>query len=192
MPLLHPTYPWILAAQRYRSRSGAPRELTSEEARVRRLAYGMKDLASPEALLGALLDAAKEMFALLDDSDYPKDTVLCPVPASTAGEYGGNLTLVTLLGQLWDRDCRPLLRRVESLESSLVRKKAGLPATPENDHLRTMRVDPLIPPPPAVILVDNVAASGNTMSAAAQLLREAGVGHVVGLVYAIDLGWETP
>lgn len=158
--------PPIIAARRYVSPRSRP--ITAEEAETRRIAYALKRGEETEI-------AAKEMVMLLP-TELPALT-LVPVPSST-GSIDANSSLCNAIAAEYGLAVRvmPAIRRTLPVESSCSRRRQGLPGLTAEDH-KFVRIRRWIALP--VFLVDNVATTGATLSAARQVL-----GFGTGLVFA--------
>ena len=158
--------PPILAARRYVSPRLRP--ITPDESETRRIAYAIKRGEETEP-------AAREMAELLPP-DLPTLT-LVPVPSST-GSIEANLILAKAIAAEYGPQARVVtaLNRVVPVESSCGRRRRGLPGLTAADH-KFVRIGGWFALP--VFLVDNVATTGATLSAARHAL-----GFGTGLVFA--------
>jgi hypothetical protein len=157
----------ILAARKYPTpRNGL---LSLEETETRRLAYAIKDLASP---LTDFDTAAREMAALITGPCW-----LVPIPDST-GSTDANARLAHHIARyVTGAQIAKAIYRTQPVQSQCARHKHALgPIPPEQHHLaRTRKALTLR----QTYFVDNVTTSGNTLEAARLAL-----GFGAGLVFA--------
>lgn len=118
------------------------------------MAYALRS-GVPEAVA----EAADEIAAmgLLDEG-----AVFVPVPGAR-GPSAGNLALAAALAEIMDGDVVEAVERARPVESSRVRRRAGLPGLTREDHARSMAQAAPLPPDAAIWLVDNVVTTGATM-----------------------------
>src|SRR5262245_16877489 len=157
----------ILAARKYPTpRNGL---LSIEQTETRRLAYAIKNIASP------LVDfdtAAREMAALITGRCW-----LVPIPDST-GNTDANARLAHMIAcHCPGAQIAKAIIRTQPIQSQCTRHKLALgPIPPEQHHFaRTRKALTLR----QTYFVDNVTTSGNTLEAARLAL-----GFGAGLVFA--------
>jgi len=163
----------ILSARKYRSPRHGP--LSASEAETRRLAYAIKDPASPSVDFDT---AVREMAALIEAPCW-----LIPIPDSI-GSTRVNAILASLIaGYRPGAQVAQAIRRTRPVDSQCARHKRDLPPTPAADHhlAATGRYLGCR----QVYFVENVATSSHTMRAA-----HAALGQGAGLVFA-DAGGHT-
>jgi hypothetical protein len=169
----------ILAARKYPTpRNGL---LSIAETETRRLAYAIKDLASP---LADFDTAAREMAALILDSHNQLSTIspqpscwLVPIPDST-GNTDANARLAHHIARyVPGAQTVKAIYRTQPVQSQCARHKLALgPISPEQHNFaRTRKALTLR----QTYFVDNVTTSGNTLEAARLAL-----GFGAGLVFA--------
>ena len=165
---IHPILPMkILSARKYPTPRNGP--LSIEEAEIRRLAYAIKDLASP------LVDfdfAAREMAALITGPCW-----LVPIPDST-GSTDANARLAHHIARyVPGAQIAKAIYRMQPVQSQCARHKHALgPIPPDQHHLARTRKPLTLR---QTYFVDNVTTSGNTLEAARLAL-----GFGAGLVFA--------
>lgn len=157
----------ILAARKYPTpRNGL---LSPEQEETRRLAYAIKNIASP---LADFDTAAREMAALIDGPCW-----LVPIPDST-GNTDANARLASHIARyIPGAQIVKAIYRTRPVPSQCDRHKHALgPIPPEQHHFaRTRKALTLR----QTHFVDNVTTSGNTLEAARLAL-----GFGAGLVFA--------
>ncbi len=163
----------ILAARKYPTpRNGL---LSMEETETRRLAYAIKDLASP---LADFDTAAREMAALITGPCW-----LVPIPDST-GNTDSNARLAHHIALYVKANAAGIgaqivkaIYRTQPIQSQCARHKHALgPIPPDQHHLARTRKPLTLR---QTYFVDNVTTSGNTLEAARLAL-----GFGAGLVFA--------
>ena len=157
----------ILSARRYPNQRNGP--LSLQQAETRRLAYAIKDPASPVRDFDA---AAREMAALIQTPCW-----LVPIPNS-AGSTRANSILASIIAtHCPGAQLAQALRRTRRIESQCSRHRRDLPSTPVVEHHIAATGRQL--GCRQIYLIDNVCTSGNTLRAAHQAL-----GKGCGLVFA--------
>jgi hypothetical protein len=140
-----------------------------EETETRRLAYAIKDLASP---LADFDTAAREMAALITGPCW-----LVPIPDST-GNTDANARLAHHIARYVDgAQIAKAIYRTQPVQSQCARHKHAIgPISPEQHNLARTRKTLTLR---QTYFVDNVTTSGNTLEAARLAL-----GFGAGLVFA--------
>jgi len=152
------------------------RELTESEAKDREIAYSLKKSGSP--YLGV---AASRMARALPQV---QDIVLCPVPSVTQQSIQPNMDLCFAIAQRVPKDLGVkvwvLVEAHDSVDSQCLRHKRGESPRSERDfpfsaagHYRDLT------PEHAVVFVDNVITSGNTIRACAGVFAWGGANALV-------------
>jgi hypothetical protein len=157
----------ILAARKYPTPRNGP--LSLDETETRRLAYAIKNLASP---LSDFDTAAREMAALITGPCW-----LVPIPDST-GNTDANARLAHhIASHVPGAQIAKAIYRTQPVQSQCARHKLALGAiTPEQHHLARTRKTLTLR---QTYFVDNVTTSGHTLEAARLAL-----GFGAGLVFA--------
>ena len=160
----------IITAHQYVSPRARP--LTPEEKEVRRIAYALKVPTQEAAEI-----AARDLCPLLDAAEAPQTViVLMPVPAST-GSIEANRYLAACIAHHMRQAyparapmrVRPTVGRMHPVESSCQRRRHGLPGLRGSDHALIRVAGPLVTTA-AYYFVDNVAATGATLTACREAL----------------------
>jgi len=154
--------------------SSRERTLTDAEAQVRQIAYALKD---PWTNSAEVVTAGGHLAALVADIDDP---VLVPVPSSD-GSTAVNRVLAEAVAQHLGAPICDVLGRQGAVQSTLARHKRGVSRHDVADHRMTGRglCDGTL------LLIDNVASSGNTLRAARAALGDRGIGLVWAVVPAL-------
>lgn len=135
---------------------------TPEELAVRNVALAIKH-AEP----AAIAEAARAMAPLVRP-----DAVLVPVPDSKGG-HGGNVALCEALVALGAGVAvAPLVRRTRQVPSSTERRRAGVVGLTADEHVASFELVAAPPTDRPLVLIDNVATTGNTMIAVARVLGD--------------------
>jgi hypothetical protein len=163
----------ILAARKYKSLRQAP--LSDAEAETRRLAYAIKDPASPSTDFDT---AAREMARLIETPCW-----LIPIPASDGSTRANTILASLIASHRTGAQVAQAIRRTRPIESQCARHRRNLPPTAPDQHHLKATIWSL--GSRQVYFVDNVATSGNTMRAAHAAMQRG-----AGLVFA-DAGGHT-
>ncbi len=151
---------WWQALHQYVS----PRErkLTTYEAWVRSIAYGIKD-GDPSAIR----TAAKAMSMLV-----PNGAWVIPAPASRAWSYGGVRRLAEEIARAVGGSYAEPVARATTVDSSHERRRAGGVGLTVEQHMASMesRMRGPCSPDQPIVIVDNVATSGATLEAVRRLM----------------------
>lgn len=158
----------FFAAERYVS--PRERELTTKEAVVRGVSYGLKYADPP-----ALTEAVRVMAPLL-----PKRATLVPIPTSS-GNLEPNAELAARLAAATGGVVARLIERRRPVPSSRERRLRGDPGLTAEDQERSLRATGAVPSGP-VVLIDNVLTTGATFEGAWRTLGRPA--NVTGLAYA--------
>lgn len=145
------------------------------KAAVRRFKYGRQ--RSYERELGVILAEASEMIIPTDD------ITLCPVPLHWMRAFSRGFNQSVLLAQAvgdergWE--VRSLLRRRRATGHQAHRSHEARHAAVSGAFILHAKILPL-----HVVLVDDIATTGSTLDACAEVLKMAGVEYVEALVIA--------
>ncbi len=142
---------------------------------VHRLKYGRQRSYAKE--LGTVIVEASEILS------FSEDSVLCPVPLHWMRQCARGFNQSALLAEMVAEErgwpCVSLLKRVRATGHQAHRSHAERHRALSNAfHLKELFA------PPHVVLIDDVATTGSTLDACAQVLKEAGVERVEALVIA--------
>ena len=125
------------------------RELTKSEAKIRKVAYALKN-AETWAVKFASEDMAKYV---------TRDSVLVPIPSSK-GITSDNLILANAIAKLSGSSVADILTRSEAVESSSQRRRMGLRGINPDHH--NMVATETLENATDVVFIDNVTTTGST------------------------------
>ena len=145
---------------------------------VRKLSQEIKDVTN----IDSITIVGREMSDYLMENKI-EDTVLVPVPSSKAYK-NSNIPLVKAISAITDLSWNEAVIRIKDVESSKVRRTRDLEPLSISKHIDSMSLTNKCLDNDAVLLIDNVVTSGNTLTAINEIFLDFCDVEVNALVYA--------